>query len=583
MSQARPDHLTWRHRLVALAMGLSLLVLVVRMVELQVVNHERYIEQAADTRASGAATLTAPRGAILDATGYPLAISIDTWDIYIDRYVWAQDPDAASGAAIALAGMLGLDADQLMASGTSDDRGDILVQRRLPYERGAAIEEADLWGIRSLPSSIRSYPEGDLAGPLIGYVGLDNEGLWGVESDFDHLLRGQPGWVLHERDAVGRPIAFGQHAERAPEPGGEVQLTIDRFIQDIVERHLREALLEYQSSSGSILVMDPYTGAILAMASMPAVDLSAVGTDGAPEGEALAGSVRNRALTDLYEPGSVFKTITTAAALDLGLVNAESGYEDTGVAEVGGYAIRNWDFQAYGWVTVREYLQRSLNTGSVWLSQLIGAENFYDYVERFGFGEPTHIGLSGEAEGMIRTPEDQDWYPVDLATNSYGQGMAATPLQVLTAINSFANGGLLMRPYIVSRVVTNDEVRSYEPVEVRRVVSPATARTMANLMRDVVEGVEWHGARVDGYTVAGKTGTTIVSIPTGYDFDTTIASFAGFLPYERPAVSVLVKIDQPGGDVNLGGQVAAPVFAGVAADIMEYLDIPPSEQLVAGQ
>src|SRR5690606_324844 len=146
-------------------------------------------------------------------------------------------------------------------------------------------------------------------------------------------------------------------------------------------------------------------------------------------------------------------------------------------------------------------LQRSLNTGSVWLSQMIGAENFYEYVDRFGFGEPTHIGLSGEAEGMVRTTEHPDWYPVDLATNSYGQGMAATPLQMLTAVNSFANGGLLMRPYIVSRVVTSGEVRTYEPVEVRRVVSPATARTMANLMRDVVEGVEWHGARVEGYTV----------------------------------------------------------------------------------
>ena len=176
---------------------------------------------------------------------------------------------------------------------------------------------------------------------------------------------------------------------------------------------------------------------------------------------------------------------------------------------------------------------------------------------------------------MIRTPEDDDWYPVDLATNSYGQGLAVTPLQVLSAINVFANDGVLMRPYIVSRIVNRDEVREFEPVDVRQVVSPATADTVARMMYDVVEGVEHHGARVPGYHVAGKTGTTLVSIPTGYEFDTTIASFAGFIPYEDPQVSVLVKIDQPGGDRNLGGEVAAPVFSRVAADIMDYLAVPP--------
>ena len=234
-----------------------------------------------------------------------------------------------------------------------------------------------------------------------------------------------------------------------------------------------------------------------------------------------------------------------------------------------------------------EFLQRSLNTGAVWLSEQIGAADFYAYLEAFGIGESTHLGLSGEAEGLVRTPEDDDWYPVDLATNAFGQGLAVTPLQVLTAVNVFANGGMLMRPYIVSRTVSRtadgDEVREFDPVAVRRVVSIETAHTVARMMLDVVEGVQWHRARVDGYRVAGKTGTTIVSIPTGYDFDTTIASFVGFLPYEAPRISVLVKIDQPGGDRNLGGEVAAPVFASLAADIMEYLNVAPDDLRVAAQ
>jgi cell division protein FtsI/penicillin-binding protein 2 len=279
-------------------------------------------------------------------------------------------------------------------------------------------------------------------------------------------------------------------------------------------------------------------------------------------------------VTDLYEPGSVMKTLTTATAIDLGLVTPDSTYNDTGAVEIGNYTIKNWDFSANGPVTVRTYLQKSLNTGSVWLSSKIGAENFYRYLKLFGIGEPTHVGLAGEAEGMMRTPNNQDWYPIDLATNSYGQGLAATPLQVLTAVNAFANGGLLMRPYIVSRIVTGDQARTFQPVQVRRVVSAQTAATVGALMNDVVNGVPSHGARLAGYAVAGKTGTTLVSIPTGYDLNTTIASFAGFVPAERPLVSVLVKIDQPAGGLNLGGQVAAPVFAKVAAEIMAYLNVP---------
>jgi cell division protein FtsI/penicillin-binding protein 2 len=571
---ARPNHLTWRHWLLVALVTAGIAALLVRLVAIQVVDHERYLEEAAIAR-QGAATVPAPRGAILDASGYPLATSIDTWDVYIDSFLW-RDRERASAAAQGLGAALGLDVDALYYEGTSRDLGDVLVLRQLEYEPGLALRDAALWGVRLLPSSRRVYAEDDLAGPLIGFVGLDGSGLWGIEADFDHVLRGHPGRVVGEQDPLGRPIAFAPPAERTPLMGGEVQLTIDRFIQAIAERRLAEAVEANAATGGSVIVMEPRSGAILAMASLPAVQLSEVDLNEAD----LSELVRNRAVTDLYEPGSVLKTLTTAAAIDLALVTPETTYNDAGAVRVADSVIRNWDLVAHGEVTMTEYLQRSLNTGAVWLSELIGPEQFYAYLEDFGIGEPTHIGLSGEAEGLLRRPEDPGWYPVDLATHAYGQGLAATPLQVITAVNAFANDGALMRPQIVSQVVTREGVRRFEPVTVRQAVTARSAQTVARMMLDVVEGVPFHRARVDGYRVAGKTGTTLVSIPTGYDLDTTIASFVGFLPYEAPRVTILVKIDQPGGDSNLGGVVAAPVFARIAADIMEYLNVPTTDPLV---
>ncbi|MDA0302352.1 MAG: penicillin-binding protein 2 [Chloroflexi bacterium] len=564
------NHLTWRHWIVAAFVVGSFALVLVHLYRVQVLDHEQYIKEGAITR-QGAVTVSASRGAILDATGYPLATSVDTWDVYIDRFQW-RDHGKAQHAAIGLGTFLTRDPGQLLAEGFAQPAGDVLVQRNLSYDEGLKLDKLDLWGIRLLRSSVRLYPEGDLAGQLVGYVGRDGAGLWGVEADFDSMLRGKDGWLTTERDALGRPIAFSKRSERPAVEGGEVQLTIDRFMQAITEKALASAIGKYGAKSGSIIVMNPRTGAVLAMASQPGIKLSAVNLND----QQLDALVRNRAITDLYEPGSTMKMLTTAMAIDKGLATADSTYVDTGAAKVGGYTISNWDFSANGPTTVRKYLQKSLNTGAVWLAQKTGEDTFYQYVKAFGLGESTHVGLAGEAEGQYRTPADPNWYEVDLATNSYGQGIAVTPLQMLTAINTFANQGRLMRPYVVSKIVTANSARTFGPVEVRQVVTPQTAATVLKLMNDVVDGVELHGAQTPGYHVAGKTGTTLVSIPTGYDLDSTIASFAGFIPYEDPQISVLVKIDQPGGGLNLGGQVAAPVFKEVGSQIMDYLRIPPT-------
>jgi cell division protein FtsI/penicillin-binding protein 2 len=256
-------------------------------------------------------------------------------------------------------------------------------------------------------------------------------------------------------------------------------------------------------------------------------------------------------------------------------VTPNTTYYDTGEVVKGGYTFHNWDFSANGLTTMTQVLQKSLNTGAIFLSDLIGPDKLYASLARFGFGESTHSGLSGEADGLVRTNKDDGWYSADLATNSYGQGIAATPLQVITAISSLINGGNLMRPYIVSEVDGPDGRRTFDPVVVRRTISADTSRTMVKMMNDVVDGVDQHGAKVKGFHVGGKTGTTLVSIPTGYALDSTIASFVGFAPVEDPAFIMLVKIDQPKDD-PLGGVVAAPVFGKLAPSILAYLNVQPA-------
>jgi cell division protein FtsI/penicillin-binding protein 2 len=263
-----------------------------------------------------------------------------------------------------------------------------------------------------------------------------------------------------------------------------------------------------------------------------------------------------------------------AGAIDSGLVTPETTYFDHGYAEVRGGVIRNWDLSAHGTTTMTQVLQYSLNTGATWVANQLGPERFYDYLGRFGFGGPAHSGLSGEPAGLVRTEADGGWYPIDLATNSFGQGVSVTPLQMLTAFSALVNGGELMRPYVVKEVTGPDSHRTYEPVVVRRAVSEETSRTLVRMLNAVVDGMPGHLARVPGYHVGGKTGTT-----TFEDRSETIASFVGFAPVENPRFIMLVKIDEPK-DNALGGVVAAPVFSKLAPEILAYLGVRPDVALV---
>jgi cell division protein FtsI (penicillin-binding protein 3) len=572
----RMARVSWRLLLLGVLFCAGGLALTARLAQLQIASHGHYAVEAEDEH-MGVEKIYPPRGAILDRNGYPLALTLDTYDIYINRKVWQDEKLAADGAE-ALSSVLGKSPQDIRAALGAETDGDALVAGSVGYDAGRKIIEMGLPGVKATATIVRFHPEGDLASALLGFVGRDQTGLAGLESDLQDELGGSAGTLYFERDSMGNPIPFGYRQLTQSKPASDVRLTIDRYIQEASEQALDAAIEKNGATGGSIIVMEPKTGAILAMASRPSFKLSQLDlTD-----ETKMELYRNRAVTDLYEPGSVMKVVTMATALDLGLVTPDTTYEDTGMAYVGGYAIENWDFSVNGTTTMTQLLQKSLNTGAVWVSQKIGPERFYEYVKRFGFGEVTGVGLGGEATGTVRTSDDADWYPSDLATNSFGQGISVTPLQMITAVAAIANGGNLMRPYIVEDVVGPDGDHRTQPQVVRRVISESTSRTLTAMLNDVVEGVPSHGARVQGYHVAGKTGTSFISVPGGYAPDRVITSFVGFAPVSDPRMIVLVKIDEPQGE-RLGGTVAAPVFAELAPKILSYLGVPPDAPALVQQ
>ncbi len=549
--------------------------LTARVVYIQLINDGHYKNEAHDEHFEQQ-VVRAPRGAILDRNGYPLATTVDAFDVYINRAGWKEDAAALKAAAV-IAPLIGRQPADLIHEVREQGKGLYLAYAGLDFDRGRALENAEAPGLRLVQTTKRFYPEGDLASNLLGFVGRDHTGLAGIEADFDQELGGVPGTIYFERDSIGNRIALGsERIGQKPKPGRNIRLTIDRYIQRLVENELDAQIGKTGALGGTIIVMNPKTGEILAMASRPGFKLSQLDLN-----DPNVALFRDRAVTDVYEPGSVLKTLTAATAIDLGLVTPESTYDDTGAAYVGNSVIRNWDYSANGTTTVTQILQRSLNTGAVWMSGLIGPDRFYAYLKRFGLGEATHVGLGGEPNGLVRTNHDPNWSPVDLATNSFGQGIAVTPLQLITADAALVNGGKLMRPYIVEEMDTPQGPREFERVVVRQVIREKTANAVADMMNQVVEGVPYHLAAIKGYHVGGKTGTTTgASLADGTVHNGNVASFVGFAPMRDPQMIVLIKLDFQG-DV-LGGQVAAPVFHDLAPGILAYLGVRPDDpQLVS--
>jgi cell division protein FtsI/penicillin-binding protein 2 len=549
-----------------------------RLVQLQIMDHGRYAAEARSIHITKE-TVSGRRGALLDRNGYPLAASKDTYDVMVEVRAW-KDAARAGQAATAIAGVTSGDPKKMVADVQKAGAYELAVARGLDYAGAVKIRELGLRGVRLLRSSVRVYPEGNLAAQLVGFVGRDNTGLTGLEADLEPLVGGARGTVVFERDGLGNELFLSTPSEKAPLPGSQVVLAIDRFVQRLAEQELEKAIKTHKATGGTIIVVQPETGEILAMASRPTFDLTKLDLSD----DSKLALYRNRAITDQYEPGSVFKLITAATALDLGLVSPDTLWFDSGAFNVDGWSIRNWDFSANGTQTVTQILAKSLNTGAAWLSQQTGPDSFYEYVHRFGFGEATASGLGGEVGGRVRTPEtDPDnWRLVDMATNSFGQGISVTPLQMAMALAALANDGKLMKPMLVKEVIGPKGAQVTQPEVARQVVSPETARTLLDIMGVVVQGIPPAFLNVQGYKVGGKTGTANIASSGGGYKNSYISSFAGVAPLEDPKLAILVKIDEPQ-SVPWGTVVAAPAFSRIAQATLAYLKIPPREPALVSE
>jgi cell division protein FtsI/penicillin-binding protein 2 len=557
----------WRLVLLGTLFAGCALVLAYRLYSLQVREAPRYQALAQELHQQ-VRTLQPKRGDILDRHGHPLAVSVAYHDVY------AHGPSVENPREVAerLAPLLGVDSKEIMERLDPTNPAPVRLASRVPAALSDRIVALRLPGVYLEQHYYRAYPQGSIAPQLLGFVGRDFVGLAGLELSLDGLLRGQPGKLQTERDTVGYEIPLGRRAYVPPRDGATVVLTIDRALQRIAEWELARTIEEQKASGGAVIIMDVRTGGILATASFPSYNL----TDEVIFDPDRAAVYKPVTATNVYEPGSVMKIFTMAAAIEERLINPETTFECTGVATIDGATIRNWDFSAHGTETMREVLVHSCNVGTTYVARLLGPERLYAYLRRFGFGEPTGVELPGEVGGFFRTPEDPEWSNVDLATNSFGQGIAVTPMQLIAATAAIANDGVLMRPTLIQAIVEADgSRREIPPLPVRRVVSSETAHVLADMMVSVMEQDGLAKARVPGYVIAGKTGTADFPTATGYLQGRTYASHVGFAPAHNPRVAILVKIDAPEG--QYGGVAAAPLFGRLARQVFVHLGIPPSK------
>ncbi len=508
--------------------------------------------------------IDAPRGRILDASGQPLVTNVS-----FDR-VYAVPPDIKDPVTTAtrLAPVLGLSVDQLLSLMQASSDYVTLARKVAPAVRDQVLA-LDLAGIHLEPDVKRVYPAGMLASQLLGFTNYAGEGNYGIEQQYNSVLTGKPGELRAQRDGVGNEIDLN-HAVRIPAvPGDDLQLTINSAIQYDVERALLAGIQQHGARAGSIIVMDPSTGAILALANYPTYDPNQFQ-------DTPADRFVDPAVSAPFEPGSTFKLITFAAALEHHAVTPETTVDDPGYRTGDGYTIYDWDRKNHGVVTMRQVLDHSLNVGAAFAAHRTGTQAFYDMVRAFGFGRPSGVDLQGEQGGFLRTDHMDGWYPIDLTTNSYGQGVTATSLQLTTAVAAIANGGNLLRPYAVQQVVSPQGVKATQPTVVGHPISTQTAATLTDMMVEVPIKGEANEARIPGYVVAGKTGTAQVVENGKYIPDATIASFVGFVPAQHPAFVMYIVLDRPQ-DSPYGAETAAPMFGALGKQILVHMGIAPTE------
>jgi cell division protein FtsI (penicillin-binding protein 3) len=535
---------------------------------LQVINKEKLVKLA-ERQYQKIVPLTPVRGAIYDRNNAPLAVSIEMDSCFAEP----RSIENIRETAEALSPLLGIPREALEKK-LNGSRNFVWLLRRMTPDQAQQIRELELDGIGFVKETKRFYPNGEVAGHVIGFTGLDPDGLEGIELKYNSTILGSIGYLVTERDALGRDIDRKGIVVTKASRGHNVTLTVDKNIQYITEKELAKAVTESGAKGGMALVMEPQTGRILAMANYPGFNPNSFSSYPAP-------LLKNKTIVDSFEPGSTFKVFLIAAALEEKVVSPNDAFNcENGSYSIGGRTIH--DTHKYGRLTVAEILKYSSNIGAAKIGSRLGQERLYSHLKDFGFGARSGIDLPGEAYGYLR--DTSQWYGVDLATISFGQGVSTTALQLATAISAVANGGLLMKPYVVEKVSDESgaELESTSPQVQRRVIATETAGKLARMMEGVaVEGGTGMSAAVDGFRVAGKTGTAqkVDPLTRGYSVDKRTASFVGFIPADNPRLTILVVVDEPKTS-PYGGVVAAPAFGAIAQQTLCYLKVPPEPSLL---
>lgn len=534
-----------------------------RLAYIQIIKHDDYSEMAFAQRMRPR-VLDPQRGSILDRNFKTLAISIGADAVYAipARVV---DPDQTAQI---LAPYLSLTAAELAAKLRTEGQQSVWLARKLEPETAAAIRQLKLPGIYLVQRPQRYYPNGTLAAHILGITGIDNQGLEGLEYYYDEYLRGTPGLLSAEKDAASRIIPGGDEVYQPPVDGADLVLTIDSVIQHIAETQIKTAVEESESERGAILIMNPRTGEILASAVYPTFDPNNYGVYSLE-------TRRNVVITDQYEPGSTFKFVTAAAALDLGLTWEEREFYSGAYWEINGGRVRNWDGRGNGYLSFLQALERSDNIVFAQLAVEMGPERFYPIIRAFGFGSRLGIDFPGEGRGKVVAPgEVRFGEEIRWANIGFGQGIAVTPLQMLTALSAVANGGVVMKPHLVSEIrdFQGRVIKRFDPEVLGRAVSESTAKMLSKFLRSVVVNGSGRSAEIPGYFPAGKTGTAEVPEAGGYG-DDRISSFLGFAPVDDPALAAIVVLYKPQIETRFGSVLAAPVFQEVMEQSLSHLGV----------
>ncbi len=567
------DFVSRAHILVGLVI-IIFFIIFLRLFQLQVAKHDFYKALAQDQHEFFQKTIP-KRGEIFikdlySEKLYPLAVNKELNIVYASP----KNIENKRETADKLAEMLEIDNEEAYNIVNKKDDPYEVIKNKVTDDVAEKIKNENITGIGTAPEIVRYYPGNYLAANIVGFLGYQGDkkaGQYGIEGYYNDRLEGTMGFLEIEKDASGNRISFGLKNSKAPKDGDDIILTIDHTIQYISEKKIAEAVEKSGAEKGDLIVMDPKTGSIIALAQYPSYNPNEYSK------EKDMGVFLNPGIYSVYEPGSVQKPITLAIGIDLGKISPNTTYVDTGAVKIDGWTIQNSDYDANGRQTMIQVLEKSLNTGSVFVQQQIDKDDFYRYLKNFGFDELTGIEVAGEAKGDISNLKEKK--DINYATASFGQGISTTPLAMLNAISSFANGGKLMKPHIVSEFISADGgSEKVEPQIIRQVVSEKTANLVSAMMVSVIENGHAKKAKISGYKFAGKTGTA--QIPKkdgrGYEADATIHTFIGFGPVPNPRFSILVKLDKPTSSPWAEGTVV-PVFKELAQELVNYYNIPPTE------